>query len=261
MNPRTTRISVASGLVAALAAAFFIGGLRGPAIVQAFPQQTPQVGASTVQSNTVSVAGVGRVTGKPDTLQLQLGVESHGPDVSKALAAANAVQRKLVASLKSQGVAEADLKTNGLNVRANYRYKEGVPPTLIDYIATESLTAKLRDLTKAGATITAAVAAGGNDVRLDGISFSLERNSELVVKARDAAFADAQIKAKQYATLAGRELGTVSTVTEQSYDSPRPEPMYAASASAMDSRAGGSVPIEAGSQEVSVNVQIVWTLK
>ena len=259
MNPTTTRISLASGLVAAVAAAFLAGGLRGPAIGQAVPLQTPQVGASTVQSNTVSVSGTGRVAGKPDTLQLQLGVESHGSDVSKALAAASVVQRKLIASLRSQGVAEVDLQTNGLNVRANYRYKEGAPPTLIDYIATQSLTAKLRDLTKAGAIITAAVATGGNDVRLDGINFALERNSDLIVKARDAAFADAKAKAQQYAKLAGRELGTVSTVTEQTYESPRPEASYAAgSAPAMDAK---SVPIEAGSQEVAVNVQIVWTLK
>ena len=69
MSPNKTRASIAGGLVAVLAAAYFIGGVRSPERVGAAPTQTPQAGAAAVQSNTVSVAGVGRIAGTPDTLR------------------------------------------------------------------------------------------------------------------------------------------------------------------------------------------------
>jgi uncharacterized protein YggE len=249
------RASVAGGLIAVLAAAYFLGGVRSPERVAATPTQTQQPGAA--QADTVSVAGLGRIAGTPDTLLLQLGVESRGPDVSKALDAANKAQGRVSASLKSHGVAAADLKTSGLGVQANYNYDNN-KQTLIDYVATESLTVKLRDLDKAGAAISAAVTAGGNEIRVNGASLDLEGNSGLVKDARAAAFADAKAKAEQYAKLSGRELGAVSTVTEQVQDSP-PVPVFESAPMAAD--AAKSVPIERGSQEVAVHVQIVWSLQ
>lgn len=258
MSPNKTRASIAGGLVAVLAAAYFIGGVRSPERVGAAPTQTPQAGAAAVQSNTVSVAGVGRIAGTPDTLQLQLQVESRGPDVSKALNGANAALSKVSASLKSNGVAAADLKTSGLNVNANYNYDNG-KQTLVDYVASESLTVKLKDLDKAGEAISAAVTAGGNEVRVNGASLDLEGNTELVRAARDSAFADAKAKAEQYAKLSGRQLGAVSTVTEDVQDAP-PVPVNQSFAPSADAKAS-SVPIERGSQEVAVHVQIVWALQ
>lgn len=250
------RASMAGGLVAVLAAAYFLGGVRTPDHVAAAPSQTKVPGAAAVQADTVSVAGLGRIAGTPDTLQLQMSVESRGPDVTKALGGANTAMSKVTDSLKSHGVGTADLKTSGLGVQANYNYDNN-KQTLIDYVASESLTVKLRDLDKAGEAISAAVAAGGNESRVNGVSLDLEGNTALVQQARASAFADAKAKAEQYAKLSGRELGAVSTITEQVQDSP--VPMYSAPM-ATDAKAA-SVPIERGSQEVAVNVQVVWALQ
>lgn len=212
--------------------------------------------------NTVSVAGVGRVSGTPDTMALHLQVETRGADVSKALSGVGEAQRKVAASLKSGGVAPADIKSSDLGVRPEFHYEnkpDGGAPKIIGYVAYQSLTVTLRDLDKAGAVITAAVTAGGNDVRVNGSTLNLEGNTDLVVQARAAAFADAKAKAEQYAKLSGRQLGAVTTVTELSNDAPPPQ-MYAASAApAMD--AASSVPIEKGSQEVAIRVQVVWALQ
>ncbi|MEO6713377.1 MAG: SIMPL domain-containing protein [Mycobacteriales bacterium] len=258
MNRIGMRGSVAGAVVAVVATAYFAGGVHWPRDGAA---QTATPGGGAVQSNIVNVSGEGRVSGRPDTVALDMGVESHGADVSKALGNADAAMAKVVTALKGQGVAEVDLKTSGLNLRPNYRYdrkNEGAPPTLIDYIASESLTVKLRDLDKAGDVISAAVSAGGNDARLNGVSLALEANAKLVTQARDAAYADAKAKAEQYAKLAGRQLGTVVSVTEQTYGSPPVPASYAASAAPAMMGDSRSVPIERGSQEVSVNVQVVW---
>lgn len=261
MSKNTMRGSVAAALVAVLAAAYFLGGVRSPNNVAAqSPSPTPTPGVSGVGAirDTVSVGGIGRIAGTPDTLQLQLQVESRGADVTKAMNGATDALQKVVASLKSNGVGDADRKTSGLSINANYNYDNNTQ-TLIDYTATQSLTVKLRDLDKAGAAISAAVTAGGNAVRINGVSLDLEGNSALVVDARAAAFADAKAKAEQYAKLSGRTLGAVATVTEQVQDSP-PVPVYDGRAVA-DAAVAKSVPIERGSQEVAVHVQVVWTLQ
>lgn len=249
------RGSMAAGLVGVLAAAYLAGSVRAPDTVEAATSRPREVGA-VAQPDTISVGGVGKIAGTPDTLDLQLQVESRGGDVSKALDNASAALRRVSASLKSRGVVDADIQTSGLGVQANYNYDKG-KQTLIDYVATESLSVKLRVLSKAGAAISAAVTAGGNEVRINGASLDLAGNSALVQQARAAAFADAKAKAEQYAKLAGRALVAVSTITENVSDSP-PVPVMEGRPTA---DAAKSVPIEPGSQEVSVNVEVVWSIK
>jgi uncharacterized protein YggE len=122
---------------------------------------------------------------------------------------------------------------------------------------TETLTAKLRDIGKAGRAITDAVRAGGNEAVLQGVTFSLEDNKALLEQARDHAYADARAKAEQYAHLSGRTLGEVQLVAETATPvSPMP---YAFDATASALKA--AVPIDAGTQDVTVTVTVRWALR
>ena len=77
-------------------------------------------------------------------------------------------------------------------------------------------------------------------------------------EARSSAVADARQRAEQYAEAAGVKVGAVQSITESVTTSPYP---YAASALAYDARsAAGAVPIQAGSQDVSVNVTITYAV-
>jgi len=100
------------------------------------------------------------------------------------------------------------------------------------------------------------VAAGGNAARVDGLALDLEGDSGLLGQARKQAFADAKTKAEAYAEAAGRSLGAVSSVTEQ-VDSSGPQPMKYDMARA--SASGEAVPVQPGSQTVSVSVTVVWS--
>ena len=79
-----------------------------------------------------------------------------------------------------------------------------------------------------------------------------------IAQARQAAFADAEAKAKAYATAAGRQLGAVTSISESTDSQPQPI-RYAAAAPAA---AGGvaDVPIQAGSQDVTVDVAVTWAI-
>lgn len=253
-NP-TLVVLIAAVAVAgvAAAAAFTLGSAAGsPAAAAAGP---PAAGEPAAQPSTtgVLVDGLGRVAGTPDVLRVELGVEVKRPDVSSALFEASSTLGKVRAAVSKAGVADKDVQTTGLNVYPAYDNKGRID----GYQVSEQVRVVLRDLGRAGRTIGAAVQAGGDAARLEGVSFSLEDNARLLAQARDAAFADARTKAERYADLAGRKLGVVQLVTETVSD-PRPV-AFATLAKAADA-ASQAVPIDAGTSQVSVSVQVRWSL-
>jgi len=205
----------------------------------------------------ISVAGRANVAGTPDTLRLDVSVVVTAPSVSEALASANRSAEAVQKSLLGNGVQKRDLATSGLSIAPEYDYSNTGTPRLRGYQVSESLTAQLRDLGRAGEAIGRAVAAGGSAIRVNGISLDLEDTGALVSSARSKAFADARTKAQQYAKAAGRDLGEVVSITE-AVSTPTPIAMpYAA----MDSAKSASVPIQPGSQDVSVSVSVVFAIR
>ena len=189
-----------------------------------------------------------------EIVRISLSVTSTSQDVDTALASANRSSRKVQDAFLAKGVDKKDLQTSNVSIQPNYNSK-GAPS---GYAVTESMTASVRDLTKAGATLAAAVAAGGNAVRVDAVSFALEDTSGLVSGARKGAVDDAKAKAEQYAAAAGRSLGAVQSISEV-VTSPTPQYMdgiaYARSAAQ-----AAPVPLQAGSQDLSVQVTVVYAL-
>lgn len=196
--------------------------------------------------------GVGAVSGTPDVLTLSMGVSVTGTDVNDTLNRANAQIAKVEASLRAHGAKKEDLQTSNVNI-----YPMDVK-RVRRYQVSEQLTAKLRDLKGAGSAISAAVAAGGNGVTLDGISFSLEDNEKLLDAARDKAYADAKRKAEHYAELSGSGLGKVQLVAEtvQSPELYADKRAFAAGGPAQASE----VPLYTGSAQLNVRVTVRWAL-
>ena len=126
----------------------------------------------------------------------------------------------------------------------------GLPPTP----NAPGLTAKVRDLPKAGALISAAIAAGGDAARLNGVSFAIEDDAALLVEARKKAFANARAKAALYAREAGRPLGRVVRVSE---DSPN---QWTPGGQNKFGAADAAVPLEPGRQQLTVTVTVEWAL-
>jgi uncharacterized protein YggE len=205
----------------------------------------------------VSVGGTGRVTGKPNLLRLQTSVDLTRPTVNDAMQAANKVMAEVQKTLKADGVADADLQTSGLSVQPNYDYSK-TTQRLIGYRVSESLSVVLRNLGTAGSIISDAARVGGDALQIGGASLDLAEDDALIAQARQKAFADALAKAKAYASAAGRNLGAVTSISE-STDS-QPVPFAAFRQDAAGAASAAPVPIQAGSQDVTVNVSVVWAL-
>jgi len=236
-----------------LVAAYLIGSAR-PSVANA-ATVTPRATTADPSSTGITVTGSGTVKGTPDTLSVSLSVTSTASTIDDALAKASKAQTAVVASLKDHGVAAADLQTSNLSISPNYTSK-GLPS---GYRVDEGVTATLHGLAKAGKTLGAAVAAGGDAVRVDGIWVSIDDTDPLKGDARSAAVSDARNRAEQYASAAGRHVGEVQSISEV-VTTPNP---YAMDRYAMAQPAAlnaGSIPIQAGSQDVTVQVTVVYAL-
>ena len=246
---------VAAGLAAALvlAGATAVGAttLRGgPAAAEPTP-----AAAEPGRGLGVDVGGEATASGTPDVLRFTVGVGARAADVDAAVSSANASAAKVVASLAARRVAKRDTQTAVLQISPQYDRKGRV---ITGYVVREDLRVTVRDLKTAGATISAAVAAGGNAARLSGVVFALEEDDALRTAARDEAYAEARAKAEQYARLSGRRLGDVVSIEEDVRQTPS-DPYLSASYDTAAARS--AVPIEAGSTEVRVTVQVRWALR
>lgn len=201
----------------------------------------------------VSVEGVGTATATPDVLRFTVGVESQGGSVGDALAGANSAAQRILEVLRERDVAERDVQTASVQIYPSYD-RNGEEIT--GYVARHDLTVTLRDLGSAGETIGAAVEAGGDAARLQGLSYALDDDTAVQAEARDEAFAAARRKAEQYAELTGRSLGGVLEVRER-VGSTGPGPVMAMDSGGAEAAA---VPIAPGSAEVAVTVEVRWAL-
>ncbi len=211
-------------------------------------------GAAAADSgrNTITAQGTGKVLGTPDIATIGLGVETNAASAKDALDQNNKIATDLITVLKDNGVAAEDLQTSQLSVNPVYDDKS----TITGYQVTNLVTVTLRDIPGAGALIDLAGRTAGNSARVQQLSFSIGDDSALKATARADAVKQAQAQAKQMADAAGVQLGGIHSITEVPTDSAIPYPMATADSAA----SAPSVPIEPGSQELDVVVQVVYDI-
>ena len=200
---------------------------------------------------SVTVTGHGRVTAAYDEATLRLAASARATNPSDATARATYAMSSMRDAVLSGGVDPGDLTTT--NVSLNPVHDPW--PTVVAYEASLGLAVRLPDLTRVGSLLVAAIDAGGDGARIDGIAFSHHDATALERSARDAAFADARSKAEQYAGLAGQALGEVRHVVEGGADGP-----VALRKGVMAVAASSPVPIDAGEGTVVADVSVTWAL-
>lgn len=221
----------------------------GASVASASPVVRP-----TAPPDTITVTGTGTASGTPDELQVSLEASANGAAVSDALDQASQAMTQIKDALTKDGVADADLQTTDMSVQPQYNQQGNIT----GYDVSESLTAELRGLDKAGQEISDAVHAGGNAARVDTVQLDLtDQSAKLLASARAKAIDDAKARASQYAQAADRSLGPVLTITENSASVPfRPLPAVGAMFAA-----NSAVPISAGTQKVTANVTVIYRLR
>jgi uncharacterized protein YggE len=201
----------------------------------------------------IEVSGLGEAAGRPDKLSAVVGVSVVRATVAEAMAVAAQRANAVHETLRGRHIAADDIRTQNYSIGAEYDHRRDTRE-LVGYRVDNTLSATLRDLDAAGDVLDAIAAAAGDEVRLDGVTFQLEDDAALMVAAREAAWVDAEQRARQLAELAGVTLGAVESITE-STGSGAP-PLRAA----MLDRAAMATPIEPGQQAVTVHLTVTFAI-
>jgi uncharacterized protein YggE len=166
----------------------------------------------------ITVSGVGEANAAPDMVEVDVGVSVLANTVEDATRTAAERASAVSSALTAGGIAADDMTTTA--------------GRLLDSIAT----------------------AGGDETRVNGLSFGIADETSLLGQAREAAWNDAIAKADQLATLSGHTLGKATTITEVVQGPVMPMPRIMAADRAMSERA--STPIQPGTSSVTVTLQV-----
>ena len=213
-------------------------------------------GGNSAQGVTVQATGTVKVV--PDGVSFNFAVSVLAQSSETAMSEASATAEKVRAALDAAGVAKDDIATQNVSVYPEYLSSSTGTQTLSGYRAQQMFTVTLRDTAKAGEVVDVVIAAGGNSLQVYGVTPTLLDTDAAVAQAREAAIKSAKAKAKDYASLIDAGLGSVVYVNEIASPS-SPVPMLAGD-SATASAPMEKTVINLGTQEVSVSIEVRWSL-
>lgn len=257
---RWKRLSVSIGLLAVMMAS--VTGC------ETLSPPTTSGGTSSIaggllisQQNTgIWVSGEGTVTVIPDIALLSLGVEAQADTVAVAQSQAATAMAAVVRELDSAGVDDKDIKTTHFSIFPVRRWSdEKQQEVLLGYRVTNTLTVKVRQVDDVGGIIDAVAGAGGDFIRINSISFTVDDPKAYREEAREKAMADAEAKASQLAKLGNVKLGRPVYINESGGFTPVVRPFYAESA--IPSLAAPPTAISPGETEIRLSVQVVYGIE
>lgn len=213
---------------------------------------------------TLQINAEAKIHRAPDIAYITAGVTEERATASEAMTAQSASMNGVFSALQAAGIAARDLQTSGLSLYPRYDYLEVKQrdgssrgeQKLAGYVATNNVTARVRNLDTLGATIDSLVKAGGNT--FSGVSFAIEDDKEIKNQARGQAMKDAIAKAEMYAAASGMRVARIVTISEGYEYSPQPQMMARAEMANMD--AGAPTPVSGGEVAVTASVSVLFEL-
>lgn len=196
------------------------------------------------------------VTVKPDTAAFSTGVETSAPTAKEAIAKNTAKMQSVIGQLKALGVAERDVQTSEFSLSKLYAYPKGAKRRFRGYSVSNTVSAKLRDLSKLGDALDNLSSAGATEFY--GPEFSLANPQAAEAEARDKVWATAYAQARYHAKKAGFSDAKVVRVTETVQRSERSSQREQAVMDLKEERADNAVVSEPAIQagEISVTVEM-----
>jgi uncharacterized protein YggE len=205
---------------------------------------------ATSTSRAITVTGTGKVEAVPDVAELSLGVSATAPSSSVARTQADTQVARVIAVLRTRGVADGDVRTSQISLTPNF---DRTGSRVVGYTATNTVDATIRTLEDAGAIVAAAAAAGANQI--SGPTLTVSNEDAVYARALEAAVANARAHAEAIADANGDAVGELQTVIEGSSDG-GPIP-FSSSAKGADLAA---TPVEPGTLEVTASVTATFAV-
>jgi hypothetical protein len=219
-----------------------------------------EIGRPQPFEHQITVEGEGRATGKPDIATISLSVDSKGEQVAAAQEKNTETMNTIIKEVKALGIDEKDVQTTNYNV---YEDKYWDPETGEDksngWVVSQQITIKIRDTSKIADVLT--VGGKNNATNIVGPNFTIDDTSNLKAEARKEAIAEATKKAKELAKTLGVRLEKIIGYTEWTTDSNPYSSLGMGGLGGMfDSTKNVMPDIQAGSNEVKLNVSLIYTI-
>lgn len=218
--------------------------------------------AKAPEAGVISVSGEGVATAAPDMAVISLTVLREAETAREALDANNEAMTDVLAAMKSEGIAERDLQTGAFSVQPRWVYPknnddENRKPEIVGYTVNNTLTVRIRDLSRLGTILDTSVSLGVNQG--GNVVFTNDDQDTIREAARLDAVNKAKAKAEAMTGALGVSLGRITQISENSYSAP-PMPMVRAEMAMMSAKAADSVPVASGENEYRVTVSVTWEL-
>jgi uncharacterized protein YggE len=195
-------------------------GLAGCDSITTPPSGSSRTGTGSQQNTGIWVTGQGEVTVTPDLALLVVGVEAQEDSVAEAQAKASSAMNDLMTALRNSGIEEKDIQTRYFRIDQRTRWDNIKDEEIITgYEVTNTVTVKIRDIDNAGSIVDVAVEAGGDYIRINSFTFTVEDPTEYYDEAREKASEDAKDKAEKLAKQNNVRLGEPTFISESSYSS------------------------------------------
>ena len=212
----------------------------------------PSAHAAATRYITVSAQGTVKVV--PDAVRINATATSVAATSKEALAATAKTATAVRAALKTAKIDTKDIATQSISVYPEYKYTNDGGSTLTGYRGSQSFTITVRAADTAGSLVDALVAAGGDNLQINGATPFVLDSTKSLEAARAAAVKSAKAKATSYAKLMGVKLGKVNYLVENSAPTNYTPVMAVAKAES------DATVIDLGQQDVSISVTVQWSL-
>jgi uncharacterized protein len=196
---------------------------------------------STQKNNTFDVTGRSQISVIPDEARVTLGVSVSDSSVESAQSTLNQKLDTIIKALTELGIPKDSIKTTNYSINPQYDFRPESQRQITAYFANTTIEMKLTDFNKLSQAISAATAAGANEV--NGIQFGLSEDLEAKTRrqAREEAINQAKEEAKDLAGLADMRLGKIINVIETA---PFEPPIYSTMAKAEGLGGGADMPAQ-----------------
>ncbi len=202
----------------------------------------------------INVSGEGKVKVVPDQAALSISVETKGNNATEVKKENDTKIDGILKAIKNYNIAKEDFQTQRVALNPNYDYEK----KKYNYIAVQTISILLKDLSKYDALMESLVSTGIN--RIDNVEFKSSKILQLQSEARKLAVKDAKGKAEDLVSVLGQKVGKAFTISDnsQGYYPPRPL-MY--EKMAVSSEAVPRETLAVGEMEVVVNVNVGFVLE
>jgi uncharacterized protein len=218
---------------------------------------------------TISIMGTGEVQATPDIASFSFSVRADGPDATTVQSKSAESINAIIAYLEGQGVEKKDIETSGYNLYPKFKYTEQpcaggfyCPPgeqVPDGFEASQTITVKVRDLTKAGTILSEVGAKGATDI--SSLAFTIDDDKNLRIKAREMAIADAKAQADILATQLGVTFGDIMGYYEESPSDPYYGGKMMEPKMMMEDAAAVAPEVPTGETTVTAKVNVTYRVK